>query len=220
MLSISKYLATSKIIRVPEFQRSYAWTEDEVSQLWDDVVEAIQNQKSEYFIGPIVVKISDNHLELIDGQQRLTTALIIISIIRRIFRFSGDDQRADWFRNKFFGEQDVITLKTSEKFFMNEENNETFRKFVIADSTKEAIKEKQKKLLKKNSNYLLLQSINMLWDLIEKHCNNSNEKLLDVHNFLFEKVKILVLSVQDEADAYIIFETLNDRGRSLDTLDL
>jgi uncharacterized protein with ParB-like and HNH nuclease domain len=220
MLPISKYLATSKIIRVPEFQRSYAWTEEEVSQLWDDVVEAIQNQKSEYFIGPIVVKISDNHLELIDGQQRLTTALIIISIIRRIFRFKGDDPRADWFRNKFFGEQDVITLRTSEKFFMNEENNEAFRQFVIADSTKDAIKEKQKKLLKKNSNYLLLQSINMLWDLIEKYCNNNSDKLLEIHNYLSEKVKILVLSVQDEADAYVIFETLNDRGRSLDTLDL
>jgi hypothetical protein len=220
MLPISKYLATSKIIRVPEFQRSYAWTEDEVSQLWNDIVEAIQNNKSEYFIGPIVVKTSASHLELIDGQQRLITALIIISIIRRIFRFNGDNERADWFRNKFFGEQDVITLKTSEKFFMNEENNEIFRKFVIADSEKEAIKEKQRKLLKKNSNYLLLQSINMLWDLIEKQCNNSNEKLLEIHNFLFEKVKILVLSVQDEADAYIIFETLNDRGRSLDTLDL
>lgn len=134
MLPISKYLSTSKIIRVPEFQRSYAWTDDEVTQLWDDVVEAMLNNKSEYFIGPIVVKICPDHLELIDGQQRITTALIIISIIRRMFRFSGDDQRADWFRNKFFGEQDVITLKTSEKFFMNEENNETFRSFVIADS--------------------------------------------------------------------------------------
>ncbi len=36
MLPVSKYLATSKIVKVPEFQRSYAWTEDEVSQLWDD----------------------------------------------------------------------------------------------------------------------------------------------------------------------------------------
>lgn len=92
MLPISKYLATSKIIRVPEFQRSYAWTDDEVSQLWDDIVESIENHKSEYFIGPIVVKIDANHVELIDGQQRLTTVLIIISIIRRMFRFTGDDQ--------------------------------------------------------------------------------------------------------------------------------
>lgn len=113
MLPISKYLATSKIVKVPEFQRSYAWTEDEVSQLWDDVVEAIDNQKGEYFIGPIVVKDSGEFLELIDGQQRLTTSLILISIIRRMFRFAGDNDRADWFRNKFFGEQDVMTLKNS-----------------------------------------------------------------------------------------------------------
>ena len=220
MLPISKYLATSKIVKVPEFQRSYAWTEDEVSQLWDDVLEAIKNEKAEYFIGPIVVKNNTEFLELIDGQQRLTTALILVSVIRRIFRFSGDNERADWFRNKFFGEQDVLTLKTSEKFFMNEENNDVFRKFVLADATKEQIKEQQKKYLKKNSNYLLLQSILLLWELVEDHHSVSPDNLLGLHNYLFEKVKILVLSVQDEADAYVIFETLNDRGRSLDTMDL
>ncbi|WP_133470491.1 MULTISPECIES: DUF262 domain-containing protein [Alteromonadaceae] len=220
MLPISKYLATSKILKVPEFQRSYAWSEDEVSQLWDDVVEAIENNKNEYFIGPIVVKNNKESLEVIDGQQRLTTSLILISIIRRVFRFSGDNERADWFRNEFFGKQDVVTLKTSEKFFMNEENNETFRSFVIADSTKENIKNEQKKYLKKNSNYLLLQSILTLWELVENHIGSKNEKLLELHNFLYEKVKVLVLTVQDEADAYVIFETLNDRGKTLDTMDL
>lgn len=220
MLPISKYLATSKILKVPEFQRSYAWSEDEVSQLWDDVVEAMENKKNEYFIGPIVVKNNKESLEVIDGQQRLTTSLILISIIRRVFRFSGDNDRADWFRNEFFGKQDVVTLKTSEKFFMNEENNETFRSFVIADSTKENIKSEQKKYLKKNSNYLVLQSILTLWELVENHIGSKNEKLLELHNFLYEKVKVLVLTVQDEADAYVIFETLNDRGKTLDTMDL
>jgi hypothetical protein len=220
MLAISKYLATSKILKVPEFQRSYAWTEDEVSQLWDDVVEAIDNKKKEYFIGPIVVKNNEKTLEVIDGQQRLTTSLILISIIRRVYRFSGDNERADWFRNEFFGKQDVLTLQTSEKFFMNEDNNDTFRNYVIADATKENIKEAQKKYLKKNSNYLLLQSILLLWELVEQHIGQQPEKLLELHSYLYEKVKILVMTVQDEADAYVIFETLNDRGRTLDTMDL
>lgn len=220
MLPVSKYLATSKILRVPEFQRSYAWSEDEVSQLWDDVVEAIDNAKAEYFIGPIVVKNNNEFLEVIDGQQRLTTALILISIIRRIFRFNGDNERADWFRNEFYGKQDVITLKTSEKFFMNEENNQTFRDYVIADATKEKISSTQKNYLKKNSNYLLLQSILTLWELVDEHIGDKTEKLLELHNYLYDKVKILVLTVQDEADAYVIFETLNDRGKTLDTMDL
>ncbi|MET4579445.1 DUF262 domain-containing protein [Ottowia thiooxydans] len=47
-----------------------------------------------------------------------------------------------------------------------------------------------------------------------------DKKLLEIVTYLKEKVKILILSVSDEADAYQIFETLNDRGRSLDTLDL
>lgn len=222
MLPVSKYLATSKIVKVPEFQRSYAWTDEEVSQLWEDLTESIENNKNEYFIGPIVVKSSDTHLALIDGQQRLTTSLILISIIRRIFRIGGDNERADWLRNKYFGEQDIITLRTSEKFFMNQENNDVFRNFVIDDASKELVLAEQNKYLKKNSNYLLLQAIVVLWESIEKYQGESHghERLLELHNYLFEKVKILVLSVQDEADAYIIFETLNDRGRSLDTMDL
>lgn len=220
MLPVSKYLADSKVLKAPEFQRSYAWYEDEVSQLWDDILEAIDNQKREYFIGPIVVKNNDRSLEIKDGQQRLATSLILLSIIRRKFRFSGDDDRANWFRNEFFGKQDVITLKTSEKFYMNEENNHIFRQYVIADATKEDIKLAQKKYLKKNSNFLLLQSILITWDLFESYIGGDISKLLELHNYLYEKVKILVLSVQDEADAYVIFETLNDRGRTLETMDL
>lgn len=220
MLPICKYLARSKVLKVPEFQRSYAWTEDEVSQLWDDVIEAIQNHRSEYFIGPIVIKNDGGVLEVIDGQQRLTTTLIIISIIRRILRFSGDDQRADWFRNEYFGKQDVVTLNTNEKFFMNEENNKIFRDCVVADATKENITHLQSTFQKKNSNYLLLQSILTLWDLLEGYMDDKKDNLLELHNYLLEQVKVLVLEVLDEADAYVIFETLNDRGRTLDTMDL
>lgn len=223
MLPLGRYLSTSNQIKIPEYQRSYAWTDDEVLQLWDDLIDSMENTRSEYFIGPIVVKReAQKPIELIDGQQRLSTTLVIISILRKILRENGDNVRADILSADYFGKRDIATLEMAEKFLMNEENGDVFRKFVIHEVDRTAIRAEQLKYLKKNSNYLLLQAMLILWDKIESWQNGTFnvEYLLTVFNYLNDKVKILVLSVEDEADAYTIFETLNDRGRSLDTLDL
>ena len=220
MVPIGKFLANSKLLKVPFFQRSYAWGADQVSQIWEDIVEAMQSDKQEYFLGPIVVKTNEDSLEIIDGQQRLTTCLIILSIIRRLFRFAGDDNRADLFRDEFFGKKNVETLALSEKFCMNDENNETFRKFIVADAQEIDIQNEQKKFLKKNSNYLLLQAILILWESIRQYCGEDNTRLFKPYKYLNGGVKVLSLEIKDEADAYIVFETLNDRGTPLDTMDL
>jgi hypothetical protein len=47
-----------------------------------------------------------------------------------MFRENEDDKRADWFGNKYFGEQDVITLKVEPRFHMNETNDITFQKYI------------------------------------------------------------------------------------------
>lgn len=223
MVSTGKYITNSKKIIVPEYQRSYAWTEDEVSQLWADLVDAIANNRPEYFIGPIVVKNSpsgDN--ELIDGQQRITTVLVIMSVLRSIFRENGEPKRADLLTTRFFGDEDIVTLQIVDKFKMNEENGATYRDFISKEVGPSLVKTELIKYQKKHSNYLLLNAYLTMQTLVRKYMGEefNSVKLLGVVTLLEEKVKVLVLSVNDEADAYQIFETLNDRGRSLDTLDL
>ena len=72
---------------IPDYQRPYAWSEDECSTLWDDLFTfAIPNgdceafdTSSEYFLGPIVTFKNENEkLEIIDGQQRLTTIMLLL----------------------------------------------------------------------------------------------------------------------------------------------
>src|SRR5690349_18318864 len=100
---IGKFLNYATALRVPTFQRSYAWTEEEVTQLWQDITEAIDANQAEYFLGPMVLKEHPNHLEIIDGQQRIATVYIILSIIRRILIANDDRGRADWFDSEYFG---------------------------------------------------------------------------------------------------------------------
>ncbi len=91
MVPIGKLLSGDTAICVPEFQRSFAWTDEEVQQLWFDITEAMDTNQPEYFLGPMVVKKDENCYEIIDGQQRITSVYIILSVIRRFFRNQGDD---------------------------------------------------------------------------------------------------------------------------------
>lgn len=221
MLPVGKYLQTSKTIRVPEYQRSFAWTEDEVGQLWVDLLDSMDHSRAEYFIGPVVVKRSATEDELIDGQQRITTILLVIAAIRAEFRKNGDTSRADLLAS-YFGEKDIVSLSINSKFFMNEENGCIFRDFVAKEVGVEVLKQAESKYTRRHTNALLLQAYLQVLDLVSKVSGEAYnaEKLLRLFAYLTEHLKILVLSVDDESDAYIIFETLNDRGRSLDTLDL
>lgn len=221
MTPIGKYLATSKTIRVPEYQRSFAWSEDEVGQLWADLIDSMENQRPEYFIGPVVVKRTGMGDELIDGQQRITTILLMIGAVRAEFRKNGDASRADLL-SSFFGETDIVTLSLNSKFFMNEENGAVFRDLITKEVGIELIRKEEAKYHKKHTNALLLQAYLQVQELVAGLSDGSynSERLLRLFSYLTDQLKILVLSVDDETDAYIIFETLNDRGRSLDTLDL
>lgn len=63
---------------VPIYQRNYAWGEDQITQLLQDIYDASQNEESNYFIGSLVVLLrTDGVFEVIDGQQRLTTLHLI-----------------------------------------------------------------------------------------------------------------------------------------------
>lgn len=226
MNPIGKFLGNVTALKVPPFQRNYAWTDEEVKQLWVDITEALDMEQTEYFLGPMVLKKGEDKLEVIDGQQRIATIYIILSVIRRTFRQNGDNERADWFNNEYFGKQDIVTLERKPKFHLNEENDPIFQRFVGADTSEEQIRAEMKGRLKKDPNYLLLQAIITIWDLIEERQKTvsgqefSLDTLLSIEEFLREHIHVLILTITDEADAYVIFETLNDRGRGLTTMDL
>jgi len=66
--------------RIPPYQRPYAWTSDQVDDLWDDLVA---NLGSGHFLGSVVLSSEDeSRPQVIDGQQRLTTLMLLMSTLR------------------------------------------------------------------------------------------------------------------------------------------
>ena len=72
---------------IPLYQRNFAWTDVEISQLIIDVLDSIKEKRPEYFIGTLVVSNKDNRYSIIDGQQRFTAILLIALAIQNEYVF-------------------------------------------------------------------------------------------------------------------------------------
>ena len=97
---ISNVLSKGTFI-IPDYQREYDWDESEISELLDDL-EKVENDES-YFIGHMVFegKFTGNTFKVIDGQQRITTLTIMLSVIRDIFYEKGLNNLGDAINDKF-----------------------------------------------------------------------------------------------------------------------
>ncbi|MBL0120557.1 MAG: DUF262 domain-containing protein [Saprospiraceae bacterium] len=81
------------LYQIPKYQRPYSWGEDQLSTLWDDLIEAQQFEPN-YFLGSIITakpEEASNYLDIVDGQQRLTTLLILLCVCRDVFPNINDD---------------------------------------------------------------------------------------------------------------------------------
>ena len=87
--TISEIFSCDGIYKIPNYQRQYSWTNDQLEALWDDLYEAYQNKTVDndcYFLGSIVVvNGGKGYFELIDGQQRITTLMILMNVLVKDF---------------------------------------------------------------------------------------------------------------------------------------
>ena len=77
---------------VPNYQRDYSWTLEQVEELWDDILSSFQQNETDYFMGAIVFsKVTQErdkeHFNIIDGQQRLATLTILISVLSLVSNY-------------------------------------------------------------------------------------------------------------------------------------
>ena len=87
---------------IPDYQRPYAWGEDECQTLWEDLFnfsfpenncDNFDSESDEYFLGPIVTFKNDKgDMEIIDGQQRLTTLMLLLRAFYDKFKNMKDDK--------------------------------------------------------------------------------------------------------------------------------
>jgi len=128
----------NKNFRIPLYQREYAWSEDEVIQLLEDLKTFHnKNNKNSYFLGNIVVSRNNEVLDVIDGQQRLTTLYLILKILKKdVFNLDYEIREED---RKFLKTWDGEKKENLNSSFANnilaifnwkKENEEIFEKIL------------------------------------------------------------------------------------------
>ena len=118
---IDKVLENELII--PEYQRPYRWTEENVRQLLTDVHESWRLGKNSYRIGSIILHTENNHLNIVDGQQRLTTILLVLVALgsnigkelRSKLKYNHIDSKLVISKNKSFIDKWIVENIKNEK---------------------------------------------------------------------------------------------------------
>lgn len=206
-------------VSVPVYQRSYAWEDEHVIDLFNDIRTAIAEGAQEYFIGSIVTtKNKEARAEVADGQQRLATITILLAAIRDYFYQNGDNERAETITTELLHKKELKTLNLIPKLILNDVDNEFFTKRVLLLPNNPRRAETPSKASHKRID----KAASLARNHIEEIASSSNptEQLTNLVEYLRDCVKVIWVRVPDDTNAFMIFETLNDRGLTLAITDL
>ena len=207
-------------LQVPLNQREYRWEKKQVTTLFEDLKKAIDEEEPEYFLGTIVsIPRELDALEVVDGQQRLATIAILLAEMRNYLRGSSDDIIAKRIDTVFLAEIDPERREETTKLSLNIDDNEFFRGMITAKSEKE----RPEPLV--SSHFLIKEA----FEEAHRHTQQIVAGLNRTHHgdsinrwvrFLEHGARIILLEVPTGANAYRMFETLNDRGLKTSQADL
>lgn len=214
---------SQNLLKVPLNQREYSWEENHISELFTDLSNAVEKQQS-YFLGTIVLTTGeDGSTEVSDGQQRLATTSILIAAIRDYFYHNNERVRSQSIENQFLKTVDYKTTENYSRFRLNVDDNEFFANYIIASPNeaqrKNAKPSKESHNRIKNASKLAKRHIDNIVSQYSKH-EHKVTRLVEWVDFLSFSANVILLKVPDHLNAFMMFETLNDRGLKASQVDL
>ncbi|HCT2508164.1 MULTISPECIES: DUF262 domain-containing protein [Aeromonas] len=209
---------------VPIYQRDYSWEPNNWDDLWLDI-ENNRANKNKHYMGSIVLVARENkQYEIIDGQQRLTTLTILIlsiidtikSLIDKKIDVDNNQKRVDLLTSDYIGKKSLKSLNYENKIQLNEHNNPFFSTYITNGRKVNNLRSEHK------SNKLLMQCFDYFKKKIRDDVlkDDNIEHLISFVEYISDNLLFIKISATDDLSAYLIFETLNDRGLELSVTDL
>lgn len=208
---------------VPDYQREYVWTEKEVHQLLEDIGEQIDvGSTREYFIGTVLVSPTDqkNHYEVIDGQQRLTTFFLLLCALKHLFHGEPQQQMVSGLISTSYADVngEVRTnLKLEPRY---ESAGEVMARLVELDADPQTVRAgiQSSGIASFGSLENLVAAYSTLYRYLQDNYDDA-PKLKKYWGYLANNVVFIQIST-DVSSALKIFETINERGVGLNSMDL
>ncbi len=230
--SLSK-IFTERLYRIPDYQRGYAWTEKQLKDFWSDLV-LLENKKNHYLGVLTLEEVPDKVLEqwkddrwiiesksyapyyIVDGQQRLTTSIILI---QAFLQCMNENQNLNYttlgeIRKKFIFDSKDEGISRSYIFGYEKDNpSYEFLKTKIFNEFPETSATLQETIYTHNLEYakdFFIQKIETL----------SYTDKEEIYRKLTQRLLFNIYSISSDIDVFIAFETMNNRGKPLSTLEL
>ncbi|MBF0172513.1 MAG: DUF262 domain-containing protein [Magnetococcales bacterium] len=219
-------LGNGKVYRVPPFQRDYSWKDEQWEDLWNDIIDIHGRAEAYHYMGALVLEgQTDREFLIIDGQQRLATlSLLALAVLDRLKNLveagvepEQNKERSIGLRNRFIGEKDPASLVESSKLFLNETDNGFYQDYLVQGRKPVNMRRMP------HSNGSLWNCFQFFIKCIDRlpELNRDGMKLAQLlHETVARQLQFILISVDDELNAYTVFETLNARGLELSATDL
>lgn len=225
---LSKIFHIEEQYIVPSYQRPYSWEYDQCFQLYNDLISAFNSQQ-DYFIGNIIIAKADNnrgHLEVVDGQQRLITHLLIFKVL---YLLQPEMKKLKYLLEQENWEGNIVSRVRSDVFEAKDEESlsEVLNYDInrISERLEEVLDKKNDRIIEKKCLSRFESNILFFYHWFRFFSENQGN-LKDFTVFILSQVYLLPIELsgptQDEANekALVIFETINNRGMNLEDADI
>jgi len=214
--------------RIPYYQRSYLWQNDNVRDLLDDLWFAFENDpEREYFMGALVLDKEDEYLsdgekytvyDIIDGQQRLTTFMIVMSVLRDLFYQNQDMDGVEILKRALYQKESFFT-STPNRMRLTYKIRDIVEDFMMTYLIETNGTNKVNESVVSQSNNI--SASNMASNLIVIR-DFVTEKGYDPHflKYLLNKVVYIYVATDERSDAFRLFSIVNNRGIPLTNADI
>ena len=190
------------VFYVPVYQRRYDWNQDQWGDLWDDVT-TLEGDDS-HFIGSIVVirKAAAvkgfNEMEVVDGQQRLTTISILLCALRDIYQEKGDVEQASNIEGLYLHSKTL--REQTRKIKLGRTDDEAYERLLKGQTTPR-------------------HNVNAAYEFFKQKISHESDLDRVAHRYT-SGLSLVFIAAETPEDAFKLFETLNDRGLELSAVDL
>lgn len=209
--------------RIPRFQRPYSWTGENLEEFWTDT---IVESGGDYFIGALIVfETGANRFDVVDGQQRLTTLTVLLASLRDAY----DRENLTKLARGLHAFIERPNVEDDQEYVLQTETSYPyFHEYIQKHGEPEAVVETRAEEMRlKAASEFYGTKFQLLIDSIR---NDPRANLADTEDRIAAalseirdrllNLKLILVTVDNEDDAYTIFETLNSRGLNLTISDL
>ena len=217
------------VYHIPDYQREYSWEESQVEDFWNDLKSLCFSNESEHFFGQIVVHDENEDSNsttkyIIDGQQRTTTSIIFLSVLKQLaieiteYGVAEAEEIAEDIKIKFIGRWTASNDRL--RFRPTSIDADFFRTYIQVRSINSYNQKPRNRAQKRMKEAYQLLEKNLREEIKGRTPQEQYLIINDFFNSFIYGFKVMYVETSSLEEAFIIFESLNARGKGLETSDL